>query len=175
MANAAIGVVFDHTLGMTTAMANDRAGTAMSRWEATAAYSIEAGPIAVAPMLGFGHRGFSIESADPSRSPDSDYNYLLAGATVSLPLGSRVALAATAAFQPVLFGEEPTEMAFGEARRWGVDVGAAVEVHPVPHFVVRAAADYQRFSWSFDMAGARGAGGATDSYPSGILTLGATY
>ncbi|HSD86560.1 MAG TPA: hypothetical protein VLB44_03560, partial [Kofleriaceae bacterium] len=68
----------------------------------------------------------------------------------------------------------PTEMALGEATRWAIDAGAGVDVR-FGHAVVRAAADYQRFEWAWSMAGARGAGGATDSYVTGSLSVGAEY
>ena len=41
--------------------------------------------------------------------------------------------------------------------------------------VNRAGFDYQRFAWSWTIAGARGAGGAVDHYPSGTLSVGASY
>jgi len=43
------------------------------------------------------------------------------------------------------------------------------------HVFVRATADYQRFAWSWDMAGARGAGGAVDAYTTAALAVGADY
>jgi hypothetical protein len=116
-----------------------------------------------------------IHSTNPSRSPDGDYNYLIAGAAGSVAIGKRVTLRTAVALEPVLFGAEPTETAFGEASRWATDVDGAIEVRPNEHVFVRAAADYQRFMWSWDMAGARGAGGAVDSYVSGVLSLGADY
>src|SRR5438105_3813308 len=73
---------------------------------------------------------------------------------------------ALAALEPVLWGTEPTEMAFGEARRWAVDVGGAVEVKLRDHVYGRIAADVQRFAWEWTEAGQRGAGGAIDLFPS---------
>jgi hypothetical protein len=170
-----LAVFGESTLQMATPMGNAMASTTMSRWEAVASYAAVRGAFELAPQIGVGRRSFSIDSTDPSRSPDGDYNYLIAGATASIALGSHVTLRAIAAFEPVISGSEPTEMAFGKASRWAVDVGAALEARPLAHVFVRAAADYQRFTWSWDMAGARGAGGAVDAYPSGTLSLGAEY
>ena len=62
-------------------------------------------------------------------------------------------------------------MTIGPSTRWGLDLGAALEYRVMAHLVARGAFDYQRFSWSWDGAGARAAGGGSDSYPSGSLAL----
>ena len=109
------------------------------------------------------------------RSPDNSYDYAIIGVTGGASLGHHLALRGIVAFEPVMSGTEPTEMAFGDASRWAVDVGGAVEFRPYAHLFARAALDYQRFSWSWNAAGARGAAGAVDEYPSGTLALGAEY
>ena len=171
----ALAISGERTLQMATPKANEMAVTTMSRWEAVAGYSVVRGRVDLAPILGLGHRSFSIDSTDPARSPDGDYKYLILGAKASMPLGHRLTVRGVAAFEPVVSGSEPTEMAFGEASRWAFDVGAAIEARPLPFVFVRAAADYQSFTWSWDLAGTRGAGGAVDTYPSGTLSLGAEY
>jgi hypothetical protein len=170
-----IAIIAERTLQMQTPVADGMAGTAMSRWEIAGGYTVTHGTIEVAPTVGLGHRSFSIDSTDPSRSPDGDYSYLIAGATAKTSLGKKLSLRGLFAFEPVIGGAEPTEMAFGEATRWALDVGAAIELHPFAHVFARAAFDYQRFTLSWDAAQARGAGGAVDSYPSGTLSLGAEY
>jgi hypothetical protein len=147
----------------------------MARWQATGRYALVGGRFQLAPEAGLGRRTFSIQSTDPSRSPDGDYTYAIAGITAAVAVTPTVGLRGEAAFEPVLAGNEATEMAFGPATRWGMHGGVALEVKPTAHTVARASADYQQFSWSWDMAGARGAGGATDSYLSAALTLGADY
>jgi hypothetical protein len=174
-ARTALDVTAERTLTMSSPVSNGMAATTMSRWEVTGAYRAVRGAIEISPTIGLGHRSFSIDSTDPSRSPDGDYSYLVLGAAFAKALGTHVALRGLVAFEPVLSGVEPTEMAFGEATRWALDVGAAIELRPIAHIFARAAVDYQRFAWSWDQAGARGAGGATDSYPSGTLSLGAEY
>jgi hypothetical protein len=174
-ARTALDVTAEHTLTMNSPVADGMAPTSMSRWEVTGAYRLVRGAVELSPIIGLGHRSFSIDSTDPSRSPDGDYSYVLLGATLGKPIGKHLTVRANAAFEPVLSGVEPTEMAFGEATRWAIDVGAAIELRPITHVFARAAVDYQRFAWSWDQAGARGAGGATDSYPSGTLSLGAEY
>ena len=164
----------DRTLSMSTPMGEDMATTAMSRWEASADYFLHTGRVMLASRVGLGRRAFSIESNVSGRTPDSDYNYLIVGATASASLGHSASLQGFAAFEPVLWGAEPTEMAFGEARRWAVDVGAAFEVHPRAHLFARVSADLQRFAWSW-AAGDRSSGGAVDLFPSAMASLGAVY
>jgi hypothetical protein len=145
----------------------------MTRWEVDGAYTLVRGAVDVRGVLGLGHRSFAIDSIDPARSPDADYNYLIAGATAALPIGEKLTLEGSFAIEPVLGGNDATQMSFGAASRWAVDAGIAAEVRPMHHVFVRASLDYQRFSWSWDAAGTRGAGGAVDAYPSGMLSLGA--
>jgi len=164
----------ERTLGMTTPLDSGAASTTVARWEASGGYAIERGMLELAPQLGIGRRSFSISAEDPARSPDNAYDYLMLGAAASMKLGSHLRVGANAAFEPVIAGTEPTEMALGEATRWAIDAGAGVDVR-FGHARVRAAADYQRFQWAWNMAGARGAGGATDSYVTGSLSVGAEY
>jgi hypothetical protein len=171
---ASLGVIAERTLQMGTPLHGGMTNTTMSRWEATAGYTLVRS-IALAPQLGVGRRSFGMDSTDPSRSPDSDYNYLILGARASVGLGSRIALHGVAAFEPVVSGNEPTAMAFGHASRWAFDLGASVDVRLLTHVFARVSADFQQFSWSWDQAGTRGAGGAVDGYPSGALSLGAEY
>ncbi len=163
----------ERTMSMTTALAGGSADTQMTRWEVAGAYTLVRGAVDVRARVGLGHRSFSIDSLDPARSPDGDYDYLIAGATASLPIGDRITLEGNLALEPVLWGNDSTQMSFGAASRWAVDAGIAAEVRPIHHVFIRASLDYQRFSWSWDAAGARGAGGAVDAYPSGMLSLGA--
>jgi hypothetical protein len=174
-ARAALGVTAERALVMTTPMPGGPAETAMSRWEATAGYALVRGGVEIAPFAGAGRRAFAIASSDPARSPDGTYNYAIVGARVARAFGQRAEVRGHAAFEPVLSGEQPTEMQFGGATRWALDVGLAVDVHVTSHVFARAAADVQRFAWSWDGAGARGAGGAVDIYPSGALSLGFDY
>jgi hypothetical protein len=174
-ARTTLEVAAERTLTMTTPLADGMASTTMSRWEVTGTYALVRGAIELAPMVGVGHRAFSIDSTDTSRSPDGDYSYLVLGAGAAKAIGKRFAVRGLVAVEPVVAGVEPTEMAFGEATRWAVDVGAAIEMRPFEHVFARAAFDYQSFMWSWDAAGARGAGGATDSYPSGTVSVGAEY
>ncbi len=167
--------IAERTLEMTTPLDAQMASTSVSHWELGADYRLIHGAIDVMPEIGLGHRGFSIDSASPSASPAVDYSYAVLGARAAAALGSRVKLHAHAALEPVLGGSDPMEMEFGSATRWAVDVGAALEVRAWTHVFARAALDYQRFSWAWDQVGARGAGGAVDSYPSGTLSLGAEY
>jgi hypothetical protein len=176
-ARTSLSVLAERTAGMTTPMGDGSiAATTISHWEAAATYAwIHRSSFELGPQIGIGRRTFAIDSADPARSPDGDYTYLKAGLAATAHVGARITLRAAAAFEPVVSGSEPTEMEFGEATRWGLDVGGAVEYRPFEHVFARVSAAYQRFTWSWDMAGARGAGGAVDEYPSGTLSLGADY
>jgi hypothetical protein len=170
-----LAIAAEHSVAMTTDVAQGAADTTISRWEASAAVPLLRGAIDVAPVIGVGRRVFSIDSTDPSRTPDGDYNYVVLGLAAAGSLGNTIALRAHAAFEPVVSGAEPTEMLFGEARRWALDVGAAVELRATSHLFARIAAGYQRFAWLWSAAGARGAGGAVDSYPSGAVSVGLDY
>jgi hypothetical protein len=176
-AHTSLSVSTDRTLGMTTPMRDGTvAATTISRWEAAGTYAmIRSGSLEIGPRVGAGRRSFALDSMDPSRSPDGEYDYLMLGMAGAMHLGPHLTVRAAALFEPVVSGTEPTEMAFGEATRWAVDVGGAVEYRPFDHVFARVAADYQRFTWSWDQAGARGAGGAVDEYPSGTISLGADY
>jgi hypothetical protein len=174
-ARTSLSASAERTIQMSSAVSDGMASTAMTRWQVEGNYALTRGAIVIAPTVGVGHRSFSIDSTDPSRSPDGDYTYLVLGATIAKPIGSSLTLRGLAAFEPVVGGVEPTEMAFGDASRWALDVGASLELHLRTHVFARAAVEYQRFQLSWDAAGARGAGGAADSYPSGTLSLGADY
>jgi hypothetical protein len=175
-ANTQLTVLTDRTLQMTTPMRDGSiAATSISRWEALGDYAlIRSGAVEVGPRVGAGRRSFSIAAMDPARTPDGEYDYLVLGMYGTAKLG-KLTVRAAAAFEPVVSGTEPTEAAFGEATRWAFSLGGALEYRMFGHVFARAAAEYQRFTWSWDMAGARGAGGAVDEYPSGTLSLGADY
>ncbi len=162
----------ERTLRLSTEMGDgSSASTTISRWYGSVDYAIvHGGAIAVAARLGGGRRSFVIDTDDADRSPDRGYNYVIAGFTASAHLGQRLALLASAAFEPVL--SESAAMTSGESGRWALDVGAGVEVRASKHVFVRAAASYQRFSWSWLTSGN---GIASDAYPSGALSLGADY
>ena len=165
----------ERTVSMTTPLQGVAAATSMSRWEVAGSYTLVHGGVDIRANLGLGHRAFSIDSINPERSPDGDYSYAILGSTAALPIGTKLTLLGTLAFEPVLGGTDATQMSFGGASRWAVDASVAAELRPIDHVFVRAAFDYQRFGWSWDAAGARGAGGAVDAYPSGMLSLGAQY
>ncbi|MCE9573252.1 MAG: hypothetical protein K8W52_08855 [Deltaproteobacteria bacterium] len=171
----ALAVSTERTIGMQTTMGADAATTVVSRWSATAAYDLRRGRVVVAPVLGLGRRSFEIESADPARSPDDHYGYVIAGLSTAAAIKPWLSLSAGAAFEPVVKGAQATAMQYGTARRLGVEAWGAIEVQPHDHVFVRVAFDYQRFSWAWPSAGALANGGAVDSYPSGTLAVGATY
>ncbi|HUJ59180.1 MAG TPA: hypothetical protein VLX92_11830 [Kofleriaceae bacterium] len=177
IARMELGVSLDHTLDMTTPMPDKSvASTSISRWEAFGSYALVHGAsFELAARLGAGRRSFAIDSVDTARTPDTDYQYVILGASAGYKLGDRLSLHGVAAFEPVFAGNEPTEAAFGAASRWALDLAASIRCTVTSHLFVSAAAEYQQFTWSWSMAGARGAGGASDAYPSGVLALGADY
>jgi len=167
-----LDVMAERTLAMTTSLATSSASTVISRWEVNGGYALVHGPgTQIVANLGLGHRAFSMESTDPSRTPDNEYNYVTIGARLAQPLSERIMLRGEVELEPVFGGADGMQMTLGPSTRWGLDLGAALEYRLAAHFVARGAFDYQRFSWSWDAAGARGAGGASDSYPSGSLAL----
>jgi len=171
----ALDLTAERTLAMSTPLINGNAPTSMSRFQVSGAYAVTHGHVQLAPMIGLGHRSFVIDSTDPSRSPDGHYNYLVMGGRMIIPMGKKLSVGGIAAIEPVISGAEATMMSFGPAKRWALELGAAVEVRPRKHVFVRATADYQRFAWSWSLAGDRGAGGAVDNYPSGTVSVGADY
>jgi hypothetical protein len=158
---------FEHTLVMHTDVASGSASTAIGRAEGMVSYDVLHGSVAVAPVVGFGLRYFSIDSTSTARSPDTEYQYVMLGASVAKHVGSRWALRGLVAFEPVVGGLPAMQPA---PSRWGFDLGAAVEVQATAHVFARAAFDYQSFAMSWDMKG-----GATDAYPSGTLGAGAAF
>jgi opacity protein-like surface antigen len=162
-------------LGMSTPIGNSTASTSMSRYEITASYAFGSSAISIAPTFGYGERAFSIDSSATGRSPDTSYGYLILGANAAYALSQRFTLRALAALEPVTGGEDPTAMEFGAATRWALDAGAGLDVRLWSHVLARAAFDYQRFSWSWSAAGSRSTNGATDSYPTAAISIGAEY
>jgi hypothetical protein len=162
-------------LGMSTPIGNSTASTSMSRYEITASYAFGGGAVSIAPTFGYGERAFSIDSSATGRSPDTSYGYLILGANAAYVLGQRFTLRALAALEPVTGGEDPTAMEFGAATRWAIDAGAGLDMRLWSHVLARAAFDYQRFSWSWSAAGSRSTNGATDSYPTAAISIGAEY
>jgi opacity protein-like surface antigen len=174
-AHLALNAMAEAALGMSSTVGKTDASTSMTRYEITASYALASGALAVSPTLGYGQRGFSIDSSSTERTPDTSYGYLVLGANAAYTLGPRFALRALAAFEPVLGGDDPTAMEFGASTRWALDVGAGLEMRVWTHVALRAAVDYQRFSWSWGAAGTRAATSAVDSYPTGTVSVGADY
>jgi len=169
-ARTMVDVVGERTLAMSTALdTNTMASTSISRWQVDGGYVLVDGGVQITADLGLGHRAFAIDASSTSRTPDAEYSYVAIGARIAKPIGDRVVLRGGLELQPVFGGAEPTAMELGRSSRWGLDVGAACEISLIRHLVARAAFDYQRFSWAWDAAGARAAGGASDSYPSATL------
>src|ERR1051326_4566076 len=112
---------------MATPVEGGMAATSMSRIEFVAGYALTTGSLRISPEVGLGRRTFSIDSDDPSRTPDGEYNYAIVGASASTAVGSSLVMRGGLAFEPVVSGAEPTEAALGEASRWAFDVGLAVE------------------------------------------------
>lgn len=165
----------ERSLGMTTQIGMEVAPTTISRWEGVGSYILHQGALQLAAVGGLGHRGFVIESKAPMRSPDGEYTYLVMGGQAQASIGKRVFLGALMALEPVIGGAQPTRDAFGPARRWALEMSGALGVRVRDHVFVEARAEYQRFSWSWGSAGARGAGGASDGYPGATVSIGAQY
>ena len=125
-ARTSLAMAVDHTLQMATPVSDGMAATSMSRMEFIAAYALTSGSLRISPEVGLGRRTFSIDSTDPSRTPDGEYNSAIVGANASAAIGSSLIVRGGLAFEPVVSGAEPTEAALGEASRWAFDVGLAV-------------------------------------------------
>jgi hypothetical protein len=161
----------ERSLNMISALPDDSsADSAVQRWQAEASFAVVTGKFSLAPALGIGARSFSIDSASPNRSPDSDYLYLLLGARAQLTLGTRAVLGLNLHFEPVVSGDQPTKMQYGDAVRTGYEVGVNVDVQLTSWLIARAEGGYQMINWTFS-----GAGGATDAYAGATASLGARF
>jgi hypothetical protein len=173
--NLRVRMLGETTMSMQTAMmGGSSAPTSITRWEAGAGYAVTHGAVELSPVVGFGRRAFSIESTALVRSPDGDYEYLMAGIAAAIPVTNRITVRSTALLEPCIGGAQPTDMMFGDASRYAIALGASVEMR-FTHVFARAGIDWQRFSWAWDGADPGEAGGATDSYTAGTLALGADY
>jgi hypothetical protein len=175
IAHVRLTVLGESTLTMHTPFTNGTsAPTSISRWEGAAGYAIRRGNVELVPTLGFGARSFSMDSTVAGRTPDANYDYLSAGLHAAMPLSGRLTVRASALFQPVVGGAQPTAMDLGEASRWAVALGASVELR-FTHVFARAGADWQRWAWTWDPTGVPGNNTAVDTYTSGTLSVGANY
>lgn len=166
-----VELVAERTLAMTTSLATGNAATTISRWQVNGGLALVDHGTRLVATAGLGHRAFSIDATSADRTPDNEYSYVAFGARLDQPISGKLAAHATIELEPVFGGTDGMAMTLGPSTRWGLDVGAAVDYTVVAHLVARASFDYQRFSWAWDGAGARGAAGGSDSYPSGSLAL----
>ncbi|MEO8548837.1 MAG: hypothetical protein ABI678_02645 [Kofleriaceae bacterium] len=166
-----LDLMAERTLGMSTSLAMGTASTTISRWQVDGGLALVDAGTRIVATAGIGHRAFSIDATSPDRTPDNEYSYVALGARLEQPIGTRVVVRARLDVEPVFGGTDGMAMTLGPSTRWGLDVGAALDYTLASHLVARAGFDYQRFSWAWDGAGARGAGGGSDSYPSGTLAL----
>ncbi|HVV82677.1 MAG TPA: hypothetical protein VHE35_06335 [Kofleriaceae bacterium] len=158
-----LDVSLERTVAMSTDLGGDAVDSSITRWEAAARIALGRRLRVVA---GAGRRDVVIDSKLLARSPDAHYGYLIAGVDGALHLGRRASLHGAVALEPVVTGEQPTMASLGGARRWAIDGTAGVEV-ALPHALhLDVAADVQRFAWSWPAAGARGDGGASDTFSS---------
>jgi len=167
--NLSVGVDFERTLTMHTAVGSENDSTSITRWEGRAGYALLGGHLR--PEVGVGRRVFDLDTTNASATPNADYIYVLVGATASADITPKVSVFGSVAVEPVFGGQDQLDMSLGIASRWAFDVGAGIEVRPAAHLYARAIADYQRFSWSWADADS----GASDGYPSAALQLGARY
>ncbi|CAN5644100.1 hypothetical protein BH11MYX1_BH11MYX1_52170 [soil metagenome] len=162
-----IELAAERTISMSTALDAGRASTSISRWQVDGGYAVLEGDTTIIASLGVGNRAFSIDAVTSGgRTPDSEYNYLALGARVAHTIGSRVTVRGRVEFEPVFGGVDGMAMALGTASRWGLDVGAALDLALIHHLAARAAFDYQRFAWSWAAASS-----AADSYPTATVAL----
>ena len=162
-----IELAAERTISMSTSLDAGSASTSISRWQVDAGFALLEGDTVIVASLGVGNRAFSIDAATSGgRTPDSEYNYVALGARISRTIGSRVTVRGKVEFEPVFGGVDGMAMELGTASRWGLDVGAALDLELARHFGARAAFDYQRFSWSWAAAGS-----AADSYPTATVAL----
>jgi hypothetical protein len=164
---AEIGGELERTLVMNSEIDGAAVPSSILGWQAVAAGRLPVGPLELAALAGIGGREFVIDSAEPAPTPDGHYLYALVGGRISARLGGRIELRAHAAFQPVIGGDDT--MSTVDPARSGIELGAALEVAATSWLFVVGEGGYQRFTWTLDD------GSATDTYPSGTLSVGARY
>lgn len=160
---------YEHTLVMHSDVAGSNITSGIGRWRVAAAYDLISGGAELAPIVGIGGRSFGIDTDSASRTPDYGYTYVILGAEAGAALGERIGLQGRFEFEPSIGGTQPEVMGI-HAARYGLDIGAALDIKVTKLIFLRAAFDYQVFfsSWS-------GAGSATDGYPTGTFTAGIAY
>ncbi|MEO8845505.1 MAG: hypothetical protein ABI591_25175 [Kofleriaceae bacterium] len=167
-----IDVAAERTISMSTSLDSGSASTMISRWQVGGGLALIDSSVKITANLGLGHRAFTIDATETGgRTPDSEYNYVALGARIAKPLGTSATLRGLVELEPVFGGADAMQMSLGSSSRWGLDVGAAFDYALSAHFIASAAFDFQRFSWSWNAAGARAATGASDSYPTATLAL----
>jgi hypothetical protein len=158
----------ERTLTMTSDLDGTPAASSILRWHATGALRLPLGSVELAAIGGVGGRDFVIDAAD-APTPNGHYLYAVAGARIGVRVGKRVEVRGTFAYEPVIGGAEDTMSTLGPSTRSAIEVGGAVYVSATDHLYVVGEGNYQRFTWVWD------SGNATDEYPSGTLSVGASY
>jgi hypothetical protein len=166
---AALDGEVERTLTMNSDLDGVQTPSSIMHWQATGALRLPLGTFEIAALGGVGGRDFQIQSDAPP-TPNGHYLFAVAGARIGLKVGKRVEIRAGGAYEPVIGGaEDDTMSTLGASKRSAIEVGGGVFVDATSHVYVAGEASYQRFTWTWD------AGSATDEYPSGTLSIGASY
>jgi hypothetical protein len=151
----AVDGLWDRSLTMHSPLNMMAVPTTISRWEVAANVLATTGRVVVAARGGVGRRWFVMDTDTATRSPDRDYLYAIAGASVSAALARPIALTINAAFQPVIAGDGG----------WAVGAGATLDITVHGPIHARIGGDVQRFT----------SAGAVDLFPSGMASVAAVY
>ena len=165
--------------------------TTQMRFGAGLAYRIPFGdsprPTALTLRGGYHQLSFSIDTmGTPIDLPDVTYSMASAGASLSVPLGSRLALVAGGNYLHILgTGAMELPANYGGGTVIGLDAEVALELMATRHVIVRAGGQFLRMAYDFDGTGMKttnrdadpdqDVGGALDVYFGGFVTAGYVF
>jgi hypothetical protein len=158
---------------MNTRLHGELLPTSITNWQFDLAPRLPVKLLELDAEVGLGTRTFTIDSKDPARSPDGNYDYLVVGTRARRHFGQSITGIAFLAFEPVLSGRQATDTAFGTATRWALEARATLRWVLGSHVLIEGTAGWQRFTWAWPSAGGRGGGSASDDYFSAGAALGA--
>ena len=171
-----LAIAADRSMGLNTNILGHSDSSTLSSWRATGEFIHGFGKLELGAIVGLGQRDFSVDENAASHATEAHYVFLHVGGELRATIRPWLIAHASLEFQPVIDSSQPLELtaALGQAQLWGLEVAAGAEFHRGPLYLALLGS-YQRFSWSWPGAGARGGSGASDAIPTFIASLGAQY
>lgn len=161
--------------------------TTQSRWAVGMIYRIPLGRRGAFKLAaGYDQLGVEVDSGNVDTGvPDVSYGYLDAGASVELPLGSRLMVRLGGRYLHLMdAGEIAVAAAYGQATMTGFSALAGIDLDVTSKLRVRAGLSFVRMDLSFDGSGQmtdvnaddqQDVRGARDTYAGGFVSAGYTF